>query len=260
MNKTWANLLGAWVDDAPWEARGPHLRSICHGPLAALPALPLIMAGASAAMTIIGGVASASAQEQQGAAAAEQGQLRQQQMTQQAQIAQMQADQLRTNANNEMGAAERQNIESQRKGNALAARATAVMAASGGGVDQNLVASLVGEGRYNGNVAMYQGTEKARVDTNQATLKDWEASSDQWGGNAAAQQGAFADESAGAGAAATIIGSVAKSGLSIASMYGAPGGTTPQSGGFTAASAADTMKAYNSMPLSFTRPGMDGIA
>lgn len=254
-HKTWTNLLGADVDEAAWELTGPNTRSLCHGPMAAIAAV-------SVAMTALSTVASMSAQAQQGAAAAQQGQLRQQQMTQQAQIAQMQADQLRVNANNEMGTAERAAIEQKRKGDLLASRATAVMAASGGGVDRNLVASIVGEGTYNENVSLYTGKERARSLDNQAALKDWEASSDQWSGNAAAQQGAFAQESAGTAEAFTAIGGIGKAASSVAAAYGGGGGAgalTAQSGGFSALSAGDTMKNFNSMPSDFTRPGM-GVA
>lgn len=209
-----------------------------------LPLLPYISAG----MTVLGGVMGANAQAQQGEAAYQNALLRNQQMQQQASLYQMQAEQQRKQAGQEQAIAQRRAIEAQRKGGIMASRARAVMAASGGGVDEKLIDSLVGEGFYGRDVELAQGDERARVLNNQAMMTEYQGAGARWSGEtavgrAAADRSAFKDRAWG-----TILGSVASAGLGLAGKYapdfGGGGAGTFQP---VAGNIADT-DAYKSFP------------
>jgi hypothetical protein len=133
----------------------------------------------------------------------------------------------------------------------MAGRLRAVMGASGAGIDDNLIASLQGEGDYNANAALYGGDEKARGMRNQAALT-------RWSGDAGVGMGAFDRDSANRAADATLVGSIGKGVLSFASMYG--GGMFGGGGdGVTALSPTDAMTAYRNAPSAWTRAGLDDV-
>src|SRR5260370_737429 len=171
---------------------------------------------AGGAMSIIGASNQAAAQRQAG-------DLAYQNALQRNQMNHVQAAQLQQAAGQEQAASQRVADDARRKGMVMASRMRAVMGASGAGEDPNLIASLEGEGDYNANVALYGGDEKARADMNQAALT-------RWSGQAGVGTGAYERSADYSAADSTMIGAIAKTGLSFASKYGgdAPG-TTPDS-------------------------------
>lgn len=219
--RQWANLLGADLADAPWEGSpvlldgAPQSKSICYGPLAAAaPFVSLGLGAASAGMSIIGGANQAAAQR-------EAGQVAYQQALQRANMANVQATQLEQGAGQQEAASQRQAIEANRQGTIVAGRLRAVMGASGAGIDDNLIASALGQGNYNAATALYGGSEKARGMRNEATLT-------RWSGQAGVQQGAFTEAADNSAADATMVGTIGRTALSFASKYGGdlPGGGT----------------------------------
>jgi hypothetical protein len=200
---------------------------------------------ASAAMTVVSSVASANAQRQQGEAEYQDALMRQQQAEQQAELLQQQAQQQRVAAGQEQAASQRQAIEAKRKGDIMASRARAVMAASGGGVDEKLVASLIGEGDYGKDMALYQGDERARTLNNRAAVTDFQAASARYGGATGVGMAGVDRSILDSRADATIIGGVAQAGIGLASKYGGSGSSGP-----TAASPESTMSTFNSLPVS----------
>lgn len=212
------------------------------GPLApVMAAAGPYLAAASAGMSIIG-AAGQSAAEQQAGEVAYQNALSRQQM------ANVQAQQLQVNAGQEQAAGQRQSIEAERKGMLLSSRMRAVMGASGAGIDDNLLASLKGQGDYARDTALYNANEKARGDMNQAALT-------RWSGDAGVVSGANTQAADDSAANSTLIGGVAKAGLSFASKYGgdAPSGVSfsPVSGNITDSAA------WNAQPMSWRNPGFD---
>jgi hypothetical protein len=179
------------------------------GPLAA--AAPFIATAATVAstgMSIIGAANQSAAQRQAGDVAY-QNALQRQQMNN------LQAQQLEQNAGQEQAAGQRQSIEAERKGMLLAGRMRAVMGASGAGIDDNLIASLKGQGDYARDTALYNANEKARADNNQATLTRWSGDSGMWSG----AQTQAADNRA---ADATLVGGITRAGISFADRYAGP--------------------------------------
>ena len=189
-------------------------------------ALPFISAGA----TVLSGVMSASAQQQQGDAMYRNALLRNQQAEAQAQVLKVQADQQRTAAIQEQAVAQRKAIEAQRKGSIMASRARAVMAASGGGVDEKLVNSLIGEGEYGKDVALYEGDERARNLRNQAKYTDYNADLTRWSGGAGVGMAANDRSNLYAKSGMTILGSGLQAGIGLAGKYGPSpsGGAAPK--------------------------------
>ncbi len=116
-------------------------------------------------------------------------------------------------AGQQVAAGQRTQIEARRKASVLAGRARAVMAASGGGVDEGVISSLEGEGNYAGDVAAYDASEKARGLRNQAALT-------RYGGDAGVWSGANEQGMDNRAADATLVGSFGKAALSFASKYG----------------------------------------
>jgi hypothetical protein len=198
------------------------------------PAAP-ILAVASVAMTVLGGVMQASAQQEAGETAY--------------QNALQKSAMLNAEANNREAAAkqaqaskQREGIEANRKYVLAASRARAVMAAGGGGVDEGIIAGILSEGDYAKDVALYEGDETARGLQNQATM-------DRYSANTARQAGHNAREAAGRAAAMTLIGTAGKAGMSLAQMY-APGPAP-----VTPSSPEDAMSAWRALPVSQRAPG-----
>jgi hypothetical protein len=174
-------------------------------------AAPYMMA-ASAGMSILGGVQQANAQRAAGDAAYANA-------LQRARMAQIQAQQEYANASTAEGAGQVQAEQERQRATLLAGRAKAVMAASGAGVDPNLVASLIGQGNYNANVDLFNAGEKARNYRNQGAM-------DIYSGNSGIYSGQVTKNNDYAAADNTIIGSVAKGVLSFGRYYGAPSAGT----------------------------------
>lgn len=214
-------------------------------------ALPYVSAG----MTVLGGIMGASAQQQQGDAIYRNALLRNQQAEMQAEALKVQAEQQRTAAIQEQAMSQRKAIEAARKGSIMASRARAVMAASGGGVDEKLVSSLIGEGEYGKDVALFEGDERARTLRNQSKFTDFQSDLTRWSGAAGVTM-AGADRAAlQSKSAYTLLGSVASAGLGLAGKYGGTIG-----GGGTAGSpvsASSAISDFKNMPNSWRAPGLD---
>lgn len=197
---------------------------------AAATAAPYLGA-ASLGMSILGGVNQSAAQQQAGAVAYQNALLRKQ-------AADVQANQEQQAAGEQVAAGQRQQLESIRKGVVMGARAKAVMAASGAGVDDSLVASLVGEGNYAGDVASYNAGEKARGMYNEAAMTRWSGDAGVWSGaNTQAADNRAAD--------ATLIGTIGKGALSFADKYGgpAPNGVSGTTGDSLTVAGSDAIAA-----------------
>lgn len=166
----------------------------------------MALTAASAGMSIIGAANQSAAQRASGEAAY-------QNALQRNSVAQVQARQMEVNAGQEQAASQRQAIEQRRKGMVMASRLRAVMGASGAGIDENLLASVQGEGDYNAATALYGGDEKARGLRNQAALT-------RWSGESGVGMGAFDRSAQDSAADATLIGGIARTGLSFAAKYG----------------------------------------
>lgn len=142
----------------------PELRGQCFTGIEEIAAI----AGAAASvgsigMSIIGSGQQADAQRQAGDIAYRNALARQQALEVQAQQEEAQAKQ-------EQAIAQRNALEQKRRATIAAGRATAVMAASGAGVDNRLVEGILGEGDYGYNTALYQGEDRAQKLNYQASL------------------------------------------------------------------------------------------
>lgn len=168
--------------------------------------IPIALSAASTGMSILGGIGQSNAQRTAGDNAYRAALLR-------AQMADVQAAQLEQNAGQQEAASQRQAIEERRKGTVMAGRLRAVMGASGAGIDDNLIASIQGQGDYNAESALYGGTERARGMRNQAAL-------DRYSGAAGVQQGEFERSADNSAADSTLVGTIGRGVLSFASKYG----------------------------------------
>jgi hypothetical protein len=166
------------------------------------------LAIASIGMTVLGGVMQAGAQQEAGEAAY-------QNSLQKSAMLNAEANNRDAAAKQAQASKQREGIEANRKYVLAASRARAVMAAGGGGVDEGIIAGILSEGDYAKDVALYEGDETARGLQNQATM-------DRYSANSARQAGHNAREAGGRAAAFTLLGTAAKTGMSLAQMY-APG-------------------------------------
>lgn len=94
------------------------------------------------------------------------------------QAAQFQAAQYQQNANSAEASSQRTAFDIDRQTQFITSRALAVAAGSGGGASDptvvNLIARDAGEGAYQKQLALYGGTDKARLDNEQADAKSFE--------------------------------------------------------------------------------------
>lgn len=231
-----------WLDGkgAGWPERFPMI----WGPLAAAaPMIGTIMSVASAGMTILGAISSSNGMNQQADAQQRAGQVAVQnaenaRVQREAQAKQLEAEALqnRATANDEAAIGQRKMIEAKRKGRLLAGRAQAVMAASGAGVDDTMTAGLLAESDYAGEVALFEGDQRARSFKNAAHVNDYQAAGQRYAGEAGmwqAKQTKAAYDSAAAstrGAATSrLIGGIASAGMSLAAKYGGDWGSGTES-------------------------------
>lgn len=152
-------------------------------------------------------------------------------------------------ANAEQAASQRRAIEEKRKAGLVAGRAQAVMAASGAGVDSNIIAGILGEGEYSKGVALYEGDNRAQKQRYQAYLNRFE-------GQQGVTRGQYSKDVAGWQANNTLamgIGKALFSGLSMAGKYG---GDLPGTG-VTATAPDVAMKAYGDAPDAWKYAGLD---
>lgn len=141
------------------------------------------------------------------------------------QAAQFQAAQLRQNANSAEAASQRSAFDIDRQTQFITSRALAVAAGSGGGASDPSVVRLIardaGEGAYQKQLALYGGTDRARLDLEQADAKTFE-------GKTTMLNSAEVGAAAYAGGATNLLKSRAK-GASLLQRFGGDG---PQIGGF----------------------------
>jgi hypothetical protein len=218
-----------------------------------------VSAVGSIGMGIIGGAQQADAQRQAGETAYRTALIRNQQLEAQAKELENQAVQRQNEAkiqeqraNDQQGVAQRKAIEQKRKAQIVASRAGAVMAASGGGVDPGVLASILAEGEYAGDVALYEGDVAAgdsrygaKVSRYQGDLNRYEAATKRWSGGVGVNEGAYTRAAYNSRADTTMTGSLIKagfSGLSLASKYAPDFG-----GGYDLGS--DTMRTAGDMDL-----------
>lgn len=193
----------------------PDERGRCFTGLEVMAIAGAVSTVASAGMSIIGASQQADAQREAGSVAYQQALIRNQQ-------AQAEAKRLEDKANAEQAASQRQALEEKRKATILASRAQAVMAASGAGVDTNIIDGILSEGENAFDVALYEGDSRAQSARYDASLRRYE-------GETGLTQGAYRKAVANSQADNTLTSGIIKGGLqlgSIAAKYGgeAPGG------------------------------------
>jgi len=196
----------------------PDERGRCFTGLEALAALGAVATVVSTGMSIAGSSQQADAQRQAGEIAYQNAVARNQQM-------QAEAKRLEDQANSQQAIAQRQAIEERRKARILAGRAQTVMAASGAGVDENVLAGILGEGDFAFDTALAEGDQKAQDSRFDAELRRWQGRTELASGGttrSALQQRAGTTETMG------IVGGITRL-ASLASRYGdgpAPGGAS----------------------------------
>jgi len=201
----------------------PDLRGRCFTGLEIIGAIGAATSLAGIGMSIAGASQQSDAQRQAGEIAYQNALIRNQQMQAEAKRLENEAKQRDDNANAQQAASQRQAIEEKRKATLVASRARAVMAASGAGVDNNLIDGIMGEGDFAFDTALYEGDSKAQDIRYQADLNRHEAATRRWqgetevaaGGRTRSAMNTRADNTMTMGITKGVIG-----GLSIASKYG----------------------------------------
>lgn len=233
----------------------PDTRGRCFTGLEVLAIAGVASSVASIGMGIIGSAQQADAQREAGDVAYRNALIRQQQQEAEAKRLENEAKQRDDAANTDQAAAQRKGLEDKRRATIAASRASAVMAASGAGVDDSIISGILGEGDLALDTALYEGDVRAQDKRYQGTLNRHEAETRRWAGSTEAAAGARTRSSMYARADSTMATGIGKgivSGLSLASKYGdgpAPGGITASGGGFDRSAAA-------SMPGGFM-PGFE---
>lgn len=141
------------------------------------------------------------------------------------QAANFEAAQMRQNGNAAVAASQRSAYEIDRQTQFVTSRALAVAAGSGGGASDPTVVHLIardaGEGAYQRSLALYAGTDRARLDNMSADAKTFEGKST-FGNSLQVGAAAYA------GGAANLLKSQAR-GASLLQRFGGGG---PQVGAF----------------------------
>jgi hypothetical protein len=188
-----------WRDPAE-----PRFPSECHTGMEILAGLGAAASVGSIGMGILGASQQSDAQRQAGEIAYQNALIRQQQLN-------VEAQQREAQAKEQQAASQRQAIEADREARIKASRAIAVMAGSGAGVDDRLVAGILGEGNYGRDVALYEGESKATALKYQANLNRYE-------GDTGVYQGARARAAYNQRADATLTYGILGAGLQAASL------------------------------------------
>lgn len=163
---------------------------------------------ASIGMGIAGAAQQSEAQRAAGETAYQNALIRNQQL-------ENQAKQQEAEAKAQQATAQRKAIEERRQSDIAASRARAVMAASGAGVDESLLAGILGTGDYNVKAALYEGDTAAQGLNYQAQLSRYQG---QTGITMARRTRAAYDSAAGSTLAYGIAGAATR-GLSLAAKY-----------------------------------------
>lgn len=139
--------------------------------------------------------------------------------------ANFEAAQMRQNGNSARAASQRTAYDIDRQTQFVTSRALAVAAGSGGGASDPTVVQLIardaGEGAYQKQLALYAGTDRARLDNEQADAKTYE-------GKSTLDNSLQVGAAAYAGGAANLLKSQAR-GASLLQRFGGAG---PQVGAF----------------------------
>lgn len=148
------------------------------------------------------------------------------------QAAQFEAAQMRQNANAAEAASQRTAFDIDRQTQFVTSRALAVAAGSGGGASDptvvNLIARDAGEGAYQRALALYSGTDRARLDQESADAKDYEGKNTE-----------LNSLEVGAAGYASGATSLLKSQARNASLLQRFGGGGPQAGAFGGNGSSD---------------------
>lgn len=222
----------------------------------AITAMAVIGTVGSMGMNIMGSAQQSQAQRAAGETAYQNALARNQMLEAQAQEQENEAKQREAQAKAEQAAAQRAGIEQTRKSNAIAGRASAVMAASGGGVDTNILAGILGEGDYAKDVALYEGDDRASKLNYQGKINRYQADVSRYEGKQGVARGQYTRDVMNSRADATLamgIGKTIFQGMSLAGKYG---GDLPGTGA-TASSPDDAMAAYAKAPNSWKYAGLE---
>lgn len=226
----------------------PDVRGRCFTGLETAAILGAVSAAGSMGMGIIGGMQQSAAQQQAGETAYRTALMRNQHLEAQARELENQAIQRENEAkiqdaraNDQQAVSQRKALEQKRRAGITASRAGAVMAASGAGVDSGVLASILAEGEYAGDVSIYEGDVAAgdsrygaKMSRYQGDLNRYEAATKRASGSAGVAEGAYTRDAAYSRASsrmATTVGSGLFKGLTLAEQY-APDlrGTAPGTG------------------------------
>lgn len=237
----------------------PDQRGRCFTGLEVLAAVGAAATVASTGMSIAGSFQQADGQREAGDIAYQNALARNAQAEAEAKRLEDEAKRLEVKANSEQAISQRQGLEEKRKSRILAGRAQTVMAASGGGVDTNILAGILGEGELGLDTALAEGDQKAQDSRYDAELRRYDAELRRWEGRTQVQSGAATRAAMNRRASNTETMGIVGGGLklaSLASKYGdgpAPGGGD----GISAGSVGSTKSAYSALPNSYRAPGFD---
>jgi hypothetical protein len=209
----------------------PDVRGRCCTGLEIMAAVGAASTLASTGMSIIGASQQADAQRMAGETAYQNALIRQNQMEAEAKRLEGEAKQREAVANNQQAAAQRQGIEEKRKAKIAAGRAATVMAASGAGVDTNILDSIMGEGEFAMDAALYEGDTRAQDSRYQAELNKHEAAVRRWEGQTIAAQGGATRSAMNQRASNTMTSGIVKAGIGVASLASKYGGDFFSGGG-----------------------------
>lgn len=201
----------------------PHVRGRCFTGLEVMAIAGAVSSVAGIGMGIAGASQQSDAQRQAGEIQYQNALIRQQQMEAEAKRLEGEAKQREANANAQQAASQREALEQKRKAGIAAGRAQAVMAASGAGVDTNLIDGILGEGELAFDTALYEGDAKAQDSRYQASLNKHEAATRRWQGQTEVAQGARSRSAMNARADSTMSMGITKGvigAVSLASKYG----------------------------------------
>jgi hypothetical protein len=233
----------------------PDVRGRCYTGLEVMAIAGAASSIAGIGMGIIGASQQSDAQRQAGEIAYQNALIRNQQMEAEAKRLENEAKQREDNANAQEAAKQREAIEKKREAGIAASRAQAVMAASGAGVDTNLIDGILGEGQLAFDTAIYEGESKAQDTRYQATLNRHEAETRRWQGRTELMQGGRTRDAMNRRADNTMTMGIVKGvvgATSLASKYAPDFG-----GGITAADPESTMAAYHRTPYATRNPGFE---
>lgn len=202
--------------------------------------IPAIIMGAMAGMQLIGGIMQSQQMRAAGQAAKESGKFQQA-------LAESRAQQMETQAGQELAAAQRNVLAERQQGNLLAGRARALAAASGADLSSptliNDMADIAGSEDYRAGTARYEGQSRANA-------LNYGAGVERAGGQAARQAGSFENRLANARANSQLLSSAMQAGMTgwNAASMGASTPSTPATSTPTGAQMGTYQMGWTSSP------------